>query len=436
MGARTAMSAAGTLAFLAGTASAAAQDIRQYEDAPVVRVYSQSGGGISAYITPVIEVREDSYVMVISVDLDRDVQVLYPAYPDHDGFMEARQRERLPNFFAGHARNRMVISDPLYSSYRFGTYSNYEPAITDARGTVIAIASRTPLNFTSLSRRGDWNYAAIARLVSSRNPNSLALALARQLGATGDQVGYDIFRFAGGQTYYASAFPSCDLVYGNAFGVGYLQYAALNARLAGARNGSLRIIGYDQCGNPYVTFLPERLNNPVRPSSPPLPGDTVLKQFPEDRLPRRRPRPGSASEEPVTVGTFPLARNPRAEPARGDFPVTNAAPPRLRPIPASPQASPQAPRSFPERLQPARSEPVAAPRSETAPPRLLPPRERNPEPVRHPEPVRRAEPVHAPAPAPVIRDRPEPAPQPVRERVSPSPLPAALDRPAVPPPAN
>ncbi|HXG69152.1 MAG TPA: hypothetical protein VNJ04_00905, partial [Gemmatimonadaceae bacterium] len=257
---------------------------------------------------------------------------------------------------------------------------------------------------------GDWNYPAIARLVASRNPNSLALALARQLGATGNQVGYDIFRFAGGQTYYASAFPSCDLVYGNAFGVGYLQYAALNARLAGARNGSLRIIGYDQCGNPYVTFLPERLRQPVRPNGPPIPGDTVLKQFPEERLPRRRPRPGSASAEPVTVGTFPPARNPRAEPAQGDFPVTHAAPPRLRPLPAAAVPSSEASRTFPDRLERARPEPVGTQGPQAAPPRLSPPREYTP------EPVRRADPPPAPVQAPpVIRERQE-TPRPVRER--------------------
>src|SRR4051812_19972234 len=84
MRAQRSASALGATAFMLcvlATASGAQETGRR---APMVRVYSASGGdyiNTSTYVEPRIKVAEDAYVFAVEMDLDGQIQILHPDFP-------------------------------------------------------------------------------------------------------------------------------------------------------------------------------------------------------------------------------------------------------------------------------------------------------------------------------------------------------------------
>ena len=139
---------------LLATASPAQDKTRQR--APIVRVYSNEGTGVvSNYVTPSIQVSEDAYVFAVMMDLDGHIQVLQPDFPGISVRLRANKQLRLPNFFAGFNAPR----------YGMAGYSSSPDLGNDARGTVIALASRAPFNLDRIESGGDWNISAIRLLI-------------------------------------------------------------------------------------------------------------------------------------------------------------------------------------------------------------------------------------------------------------------------------
>src|SRR4051812_31584077 len=187
-----------------GASSSAAQS---RDRAPIVRVYSQNGAISSNYVTPTIQVGEDAYVFAVAMDLDGQIQVLHPEYPGISVRIRQHEEFRLPNFFGGFAQQYAGLSS--YSGYNdyagYSSNSTYSYSENDTRGTVIALASRTPFNLERIERDGDWNMSAIRNLMDRRSPLSAAEALASYIGAKGEPIGRDVMRFASAiHNFYAS----------------------------------------------------------------------------------------------------------------------------------------------------------------------------------------------------------------------------------------
>jgi len=390
---------------LVATASQAQDRARQR--APIIRVYSQNGPGVvSNYVTPAIEVSENSYVFAVMMDLDGRLQVLHPDFPGISVRVQSRKQLRLPNFFAG-------FNQPYQGSqYGMASYNGYSDVGNDVRGTVIALASRAPFNLELIEADGDWNLAALRQLLEGRSPEGAAQSLARYLGAKGESIGHDYMRFAGQRrSYYASNgyddYAYCGYSgYGySAFGGGYYRADAFS-RIAQLRAVGLRpfIVGYDSCGLPIVVVAPFSRGGTLPLPLPRPRGDTTI--FPKSHFPQGSPRrPITADNTPV--GIFPLSQ--RAElPQMRDVTITAPRGRRAEPREILDQFRPQPgvtglearPRIPVERANP--SEPAA---TGTRPVFRPDPLVSAPsQPMRVPERMR--EPAPAPAPAPVVHERP------------------------------
>jgi len=411
-------SAAGSSALLLCLlASASSAQNASRQRAPIVRVYSQDGGGVvSNYVTPAIEVSEDAYVFAVMMDLDGHIQILHPDFPGISVRLRSHKQLRLPNFLAGFNEPRQGM--PYYTANGMVSYDRYGLE-NDTRGTVIALASRAPFNLELIEASGDWNISAIRRLIEHRTPTSAAQSLAQYLGARGEPIGRDFMRFAGQrQNYYAYN----DLGY-----CGYNRYAySLSGGFYGAqglgsaaalRAAGLRplFLGYDACGMPIIAVSPFTRGGrfPLPPTQRP-PGDTTV--FPKSRF------PGGIARHPIGGDNTP----------QGIFPLPQrAALPQMRDVPiTAPQRRRAEPREILEQFrssQPGRS---AVPDRARTPIETVPSRA---EPA-----VGAFQPARDYRPEPRVIDRPpsEPARAPERVRESPPPPPPVIhERPAPPPPS-
>jgi hypothetical protein len=385
-------SAALLIAFLASTSAAQEQWGRR---APHIRVYSQSGPIASNYVTPAIQVSEDAYVFAVSFDLDGQIQVLEPATPGISVRMLRDKELRLPNFFGGYSQNEYDGSGRYVSSS--GYVGDY-----DSRGSVIALASRTPFNLARVESDGDWNISAIRRLVEHRAPAAAAEALAAYLGARGEPIGMDYMRFAPTQyqnSYSSGPVYSCELYNGgNRGGLALRRVAVLN-RVAQMQQGgrSVRVVGYDFCGMPIVAYGSSQPNTRYRPRAPEDPADTNVTKG-HVRPPRSGQSERSFPRAPL--GTFPLTGGTQTE-EMGD--VLIAPLPRQtrrdpREIFADPRIEGRPIRSA--ELNGAHGERSDQHRAETSVIGTLPAREYS-RPIMRQAPVIQApRPVSAPAPAP------------------------------------
>jgi hypothetical protein len=346
----------GAIAITASTMAA------QTQRAP--RISISTGSYASNYIEPRINLSEDAYMLVISVDLDRTVRVLHPELPGITVRMNAQRNLHLPRFFAGFVETQRNTTSP-YGNYASSSFS-YDPGYSDTRGTIIALASRRPFNLDAVVANGDWDMSAFEWIIRDRDPQSAATALAQHLGARGEPIGRDFYRFAGrGHNYtslYNASYYGCNPNYTtlayypgypgiNSFRAGQLQQAGYN----------VRFIGVDACGFPRYTVDQQSLV--TRPTRPPAVG-----AFPPSRRPNSTPSRNPASGSPApngTVGTstqstgFPEARViPRTVPSdrtadrqfpsdRAQQPARGSFPERTRPTPAEPR----------ERAEPAKSSP-------------------------------------------------------------------------------
>ncbi|HEY8832627.1 MAG TPA: hypothetical protein VIM21_08945 [Gemmatimonadaceae bacterium] len=299
-GMRSALAAGAAAIFVTLSASAVSGQDESRQRAPSIRVYSQSGAVSSNYVTPAIEVAEDAYVFAVSFDVDGQIQILHPEFPGISVRMLKNRELRLPNFFTGFSRN------DYYGSGRYISTSDYAGMANDSRGSVIALASRTPFNLERLEAGGDWNISAIRRLIEYRPPLAAAQALAAYLGARGEPIGMDYLRFASLQNhdYYASSdLYSCNL-YDGGGGIRLRRGAVLNSVAQLQEGGrSVRVVGYDVCGMPIVAYGSSQPNARYRPRNPRDSSDTIYSNGHV-----RPPRSAQADESyPNTVlGTFPL----------------------------------------------------------------------------------------------------------------------------------
>jgi hypothetical protein len=283
----------GALSLLLCVTATASQAQTSRRGPPIIRIYSDNGVdyvGTTSYITPRIELSENAYVFAVEMDMDGQIQVLHPDFPGISVRIAANRSLQLPNFFTGFNSSR--YGRATYAASLDRDYYDYY-GTDDSRGTIIALASRAPFNLERVESNGDWDFAALRRLIENRSPLSAANDLARYLGQAGEPIGRDYLRFDGGQRYgypYYDAYSyysPCSSLYGYSYAPAYairqLQALTIYNQLRASGRG-VRLIGYDLCGSPIFTT-----GNGGQPASighfpPPHRGDTTV--FPKSRLPK------------------------------------------------------------------------------------------------------------------------------------------------------
>ena len=316
---------------LGALASAAGAQEKAQRRAPTIRVYSTNGAytlATTSYVTPVIDVSENVYVFAVSMDIDGQIRVLQPDFPGISVKVLAHKQLKLPNFFTGFGQRS--DGSGYYSSVGYSGY-DYN-GVDDARGTVMALASRVPFNLDRIEYDGDWNMSALRRLIEGRSPEMAAQALASYLGAEGEPIGRDYMRFAGGRNYYGNGYAfdnyyACDPFSGYAFAptLAFNRNLAFNRiRFQRARGLQVRVIGYDLCGYPIVVVRQSSLaggvGGGVRP--PRNAGDTTV--FPKSRFPLHgtgRHPPFESGAKAAPQGIFPLPQR-EGLPQMGDVTIT------------------------------------------------------------------------------------------------------------------
>lgn len=304
----------GALFLSLGLAPTGSQAQASRRGPPIIRIYSDNGVdnvGTTSYITPRIELSENAYVFAVEMDMDGQIQVLHPDFPGISVRIAANKSLQLPNFFTGFNSSRYGRAE--YTASLDRDYYDYYGA-NDSRGTIIALASRAPFNLERIESGGDWDIAALRRIIEHRAPLSAAAELARYLGQAGEPIGRDYLRFDGGQRY---AYPYYDAYSyyapcSSLYGYGYLptyafrqaQAFSLLSQLRASGRG-VRIIGYDLCGVPI--YIPGNANGgqqtPIGHFPPPRhPGDTTV--FPKSRLPKAPiPRGSTVFANTLDAGT-------------------------------------------------------------------------------------------------------------------------------------
>lgn len=399
---------------LAGAAEA------QNRKAPRINLTTALGGSVASnYIEPAVTLSEDAYVFVISVDVDRRVQVLHPTETGMSVKMAARRQLHLPRFFAGYG------GGDGYSSVSRGGYSSYDygSGYSDTRGTMIALASRRPFRLSTISVGGDWDVRMLERLVEDRDPYMAATLLAKLIGAPGEAIGRDVHRFAGGRHYYNSfysnsAYYDCGYLSGSlGFARGFSSGRSLSFfRAAQLQQAGFDVafIGFDACGQPQFNVYSSGIVG-TPGGRPPAAG-----AFPRGRLPSVAPR------NPLKDSVVGVITGARPTPGRYADQDNAFTPPVSRiPDGGTTSARPH-PRSDGATVSERPRPPAASPAPERAPPRHSPPPpervstprpapERNPAPPRTytPPPERASPPPPPPRAEPrVERERPAPAREP------------------------
>ena len=138
---------------------------------PQVRL---SGSLIGSYFEGRYTVSEHAYVLVVAVDLDRQLRVLYPASPRDSGFVARDTPQRLaplyPRLGANVQRVARLSADaggPKSLTAEFGT-----------SGGIIVIASREPLDFGPLTAPdGSWNAITLRETVMNTSVSGARQAL-------------------------------------------------------------------------------------------------------------------------------------------------------------------------------------------------------------------------------------------------------------------
>lgn len=276
---------------------ASAPSVNAQQSSPRIRVVSQPYANFGT-IEPSISLNEASYVLAVAIDRDGQVSVLSPVLPSDIMRFEPSRSIRLPGFFSGFSTAR--------SGY-YGGYRNYHsvglmrhPSEDYSAGSVLVIASRTPMNFAAISDGPFWNEEAIEKLVRYRDPSSGVYALGKAVTAKGQSFGHDYLRFSAHRyTQFANADPCSG--FGEYSPYGYANYSGLYG-YAGASIGrgivivqptalsqglQLVSIGTDGCGRTRFVVMPIRILPPREPA------DTVTV-----------PEQGKAAFKSASAGTY------------------------------------------------------------------------------------------------------------------------------------
>lgn len=120
-----------------------------------------------------VRTAEDGYLLVLRVDADGRVRVIYPLDPEDEG-----------RWRGGHEREIRSRGDR-----EAFTVSEHEGA-----GTVVAALSEAPFRFDDVIRNGHWDYRALADTVSGDDAETRLLDLVERLSTA--RYDYDVVHYS------------------------------------------------------------------------------------------------------------------------------------------------------------------------------------------------------------------------------------------------
>jgi hypothetical protein len=215
---------------------------------PLIHLNLLGAGASTNYVDAGFQVSEDAYVMIVAVDLDRRVRVVFPEAPDESGYVTAHSSKRITRFFAGFG--------PI--SRRYANFSLATQPITrnGGGGILLAIASNRPLQLGGLADgEGDFNEESIARLVFNASAPSAAYSLGRAVTRSGQQFNTDYSSFGGGLgghgTFASNSFSEC----GGLAGFGYDGFADSYSNGSLANGDAPFVIYFRSNGVLYAQYL-------------------------------------------------------------------------------------------------------------------------------------------------------------------------------------
>ena len=253
--------------------------------APRISLRMPSGGFAGGqYVEAAFRVADDAYALVVAVDRDLRVHVIYPESPTDAGFVQRSHEFRSERIFAG-------FGQPWTGDMRLRFLRG---------GVVLAVASARPLQYERLTdANGDWDEVAIAELLDRGGTSNATSALARKVTLTGQTYSTDFSSFSGSRfeslatafDSYAGYPSSCGV--SSYFGFGGGSYESRNGRdqlfATYGYSGYGHSIQYEQRGNQLykVVELTGRCGEliytqvtpvpPMLPSVPGVPRDTTTR---------------------------------------------------------------------------------------------------------------------------------------------------------------
>jgi hypothetical protein len=161
-------------------------------DDPAIRVWLsedgrfQRGDRAKAYV----RTQEDGYLLVLHVDPDSRLRVLFPLDPDDDNFVRGGKK---------------------YQILGRGERETFEVDVRSGRGTVYAAVSRDPLRWDGFVVGDHWDFRALNDVPLSRDVEADLNEFVRRLATVDfdyDFVDYDVYErvYASGSTHYGSVY--------------------------------------------------------------------------------------------------------------------------------------------------------------------------------------------------------------------------------------
>jgi hypothetical protein len=161
-------------------------------DDPAIRVWLNEDGRFQRGDRAKVQVRsrDDGYLVVLHVDPDSRLRVLFPLDPDHDNFVRGGKK---------------------YQILGRGENETFEVDVRSGRGTVYAAVSRDPFRWDGFVVGDHWDFRALNDVPLSRDLEADLNDLVRRWATSDfdyDFANYDVYErvYASGSTHYATAY--------------------------------------------------------------------------------------------------------------------------------------------------------------------------------------------------------------------------------------
>jgi len=150
-----------------------------------------TGHRVGTYFEGRVMVGENAHVVVVGVDLDRRLRVLFPASPLASGFIPAKSPLQLPAFYPRMGSPTTAVNVGLPADQSSLDHRSLT-AEFGRTGSIVAIASRAPLDFSAFTTKdGDWNLQALRRAVLEGSVSDAVAVLGGAVTAPGQAFGDD-----------------------------------------------------------------------------------------------------------------------------------------------------------------------------------------------------------------------------------------------------
>jgi hypothetical protein len=161
-------------------------------DDPAIRIWLNEDGRFQRGDRAEVQVRtrDDGYLLVLHLDPDNRLRVLFPLDPEDDNFVRGGKK---------------------YQILGRGERETFEVDIRSGRGTVYAAVSRDPYRWDRLVVGDHWDFRALNEVPLTRDVEADLTEFVRELATADfdyDYMDYDVYEriYASGTTHYATIY--------------------------------------------------------------------------------------------------------------------------------------------------------------------------------------------------------------------------------------